>query len=385
MNTNSRAMLLILILLFINGTCWAVSSFFYKSLSVLILSYTLGLRHALDPDHIAAIDNATRCFIRLGQKPVTVGMYFALGHSTIVFIASLLVAAISQSILDSYDANSKIASTIGSSFAVFFLVVLGIINCLAISSIIKGIKDVQKGQPFISYDSIIQNGFFAKLFGTKFIKVIDRPYKMYFVGFLFGLGFDTATEISLLSITAMQATVSAWAAMFLPLLFFCGMALVDSIDSIIMLRLYRFSTISAIKKLFLNLFLTAFSVFFAFSIALIKFFGIFQSYFTLEGPFWDFITFANDDNNGVFLIASLAGSALLGFAAGWYIYYHVLGLNSKNASLLEDSINIQNSSDAIVSGPPVVLELNSKNSSLLEDSINTQNTSDTILSGPPGN
>ncbi|KAJ3321906.1 hypothetical protein HDV06_003772 [Boothiomyces sp. JEL0866] len=324
--TTSRALLLVGAIVITSVVVWITAvityqHYVYSSVSLLVVAYTLGLRHALDADHIAAIDNVTRRLIQSKQKPVTVGFFFSLGHSTIVIIATGLIAICSTAIADRYDQYNTVSSTIGSSISASFLIIIGIINAITVYAIIKNMKQLQEKE--LDWDMILnEGGLFCRIFGLKFFKSIDKPWKMYFVGFLFGLGFDTATEIGLLAIATIQSVsgVSAWLTMFLPMLFTCGMTLLDSLDGIAMLGVYRWAMISPQKKLFYNLFITTVSFLFALMVAVIEILGIIQSNYNLDGAFWDGVASIGDDAFGYIGLGFLV-TFLLGWAFAAFIYH----------------------------------------------------------------
>jgi nickel/cobalt transporter (NiCoT) family protein len=326
-----RAILVIGALLVVNAVVWLIAVLTYtkfmpNSVALLIVSYALGLRHALDADHIAAIDNVTRRLMQENLKPVTVGLFFSLGHSTIVIIATSLVAGLSSAIESRFNSYGEVSSIIGPSISATFLLLVGTINGVSAYFIVRDIKSIKSRGPDETFDwnVILENsGFFSRVFGKRLFKVIDRPYKMYFVGFLFGLGFDTASEVALLGIAAIQAANGAnvWLILLLPILFTCGMTLIDTTDGILMLGAYGWASITPSKKLYYNLVITLVSCFFAVFIALLEFFGIIQTVCNLGGEFWDFVSSATDSSNfGAIGIALLAS-----FMAGWILsrlFYH---------------------------------------------------------------
>lgn len=321
-------------LIIVNAIFWLIAVLMYSkfmpdSVALLIVSYALGLRHALDADHIAAIDNVTRRLMQDNLKPVTVGLFFSLGHSTIVIIATSLVAGLSSAIESKFARYGEVSSIIGPSISASFLLLIGTINGVSAYLIVKDMKNLKNRGADENFDwnAILENsGFFSRVFGKRLFRVIDRPYKMYFVGFLFGLGFDTASEVALLGIAAIQAANGAnvWLILFLPILFTCGMTLIDTIDGILMLGAYGWASITPSKKLYYNLAITLVSCFFAIFIALLSLFGIIQSVCDLSGGFWDFISSATDSTNfGAIGIALLAS-----FLAGWMLsrlFYHCYG------------------------------------------------------------
>jgi high-affinity nickel-transport protein len=321
----------------ITSIVWIVSVIIYNSymsnnIYLLILSYLLGLKHALDADHIALIDNVTNKLILTGQNPVTVGLFFSLGHSTIVIIASVLLAILTDSFnrdTNSYNENSDL---IGSIISASFLLLIGCINVISIYIIYKNlikVKNIYKNneeKEVIDWNKIYQkNGCFSYCFGNALFKIIDSPWKMYFVGFLFGLGFDTATEIALLGIIAIQSTnnIPSWIIMPLPLLFTCGMSLIDAIDGIIMTNIYGKAIINPIKKFYYNLIITTISCVFSLFIGFIELLGIIQPFYTDDNTtntFWQFIILSSDKTNFLIIGVSLLGSFIIGFGTSFIIF-----------------------------------------------------------------
>ena len=341
-----RASLLLGAIIIITIVLWIIAGVTYqmylpKSKSILVIAYTFGLRHALDADHIAAIDNVTRRLVQEGQKPVAVGTFFSLGHSTIVIIATMLVAAISSSIQDKFDLYNSYASNVGTSISLSFLYFISIINGVSIYMIIHDIKRLQYHQQInpnhIVSINEINNGFFARFFGQYLFKLINKSYKMYYIGFLFGLGFDTATEISLLAITCLQAVngTAIWCILFLPLLFTCGMVLLDTIDGILMLGVYDWAMIQPDKKLYYNLIITITSFLFAIFIATIELCSVIANNYNVDmnAPFWVFINTATDDNN--FFVIGI--SLLFAFVIGWLASKVVYGCGSPGSFTTSDS------------------------------------------------
>jgi len=309
-----------------------------SNIYLLILSYLLGLKHALDADHIAAIDNVTNKLILTGQQPVTVGLYFSLGHSTIVIIVSILLATLTETFnndINTYNENSDLVGFLISSS---FLLAIGCINVVSIYMIYKNVKKVQliyennehnennENTNIVDWNEIYQkNGCFSYCFGSILFKTVDKPWKMYFVGFLFGLGFDTATEIALLGIIAIQSAknVSSWIIMPLPLLFTSGMSLIDTIDGIIMTNIYGKQIINPVKKMYYNLIITTISCVFALFIGFIGVMGIIQPLYSddnTKNTFWKFIILSGDKENFLIIGVSLVGSFIVGFLLSFAIF-----------------------------------------------------------------
>ncbi|KAK2734219.1 hypothetical protein FQN57_001740 [Myotisia sp. PD_48] len=208
--------------------------------STAVLAYTLGLRHALDADHISAIDLMTRRLLATGQQAVTVGTFFSLGHSTIVIITSIVVAATAAAVSDKFDNFGSVGGIIGSSVSSAFLILLGIMNGYILYKLVQQMKKAlnQTGNEENLW-KFEGGGVLFKILKALF-KLIDRPWKMYPLGVLFGLGFDTSSEVALLGISSIQAAkgTSIWLILILPILFTAGMCLIDTIDGALMLSLY---------------------------------------------------------------------------------------------------------------------------------------------------
>ncbi|GKZ27317.1 hypothetical protein AbraIFM66951_004888 [Aspergillus brasiliensis] len=239
------AIAIILFIAFINVVVWIAAAIvlrYYPSLvSNAVLSYTLGLRHAFDADHISAIDLMTRRLLATGQKPVTVGTFFSLGHSTIVIITSIVVAATAAAISSRFDSFSTIGGIIGTSVSAAFLILLGLMNAYILFKLYKQMQKVLN-LPEGQEDEVwkIEGGGVLFSVLKRMFKLIDRPWKMYPLGILFGLGFDTSSEIALLGISSVEAAkgTNFWVILIFPVLFTAGMCLLDTTDGALMLSLY---------------------------------------------------------------------------------------------------------------------------------------------------
>ncbi|KAK9856391.1 hypothetical protein MYU51_001273 [Penicillium brevicompactum] len=240
-----RAIGIIAFIAFLNIIVWVaagiVLSYHPSLVSTAALAYSLGLRHAFDADHISAIDLMTRRLLATGQKPVTVGTFFSLGHSTIVIITSIVVAATAAAVSSRFDKFSTIGGIIGSGVSAAFLILLGVMNAYILYKLIKQMQKVFS-LPEGAEDEAwkIEGGGILFSVLKKMFKLIDRPWKMYPLGILFGLGFDTSSEIALLGISSIEAAkgTSFWVILILPALFTAGMCLLDTIDGALMFSLY---------------------------------------------------------------------------------------------------------------------------------------------------
>jgi high-affinity nickel-transport protein len=246
-----------------------------------LTAYTLGMRHAFDADHIAAIDNTTRKLMADGQKPVRVGFWFSLGHSSVVFVMvmgiALGVRALSSGVSDDDSWLHQATGVWGTSISGSFLVLIGLINLIALIGILKVFLRMRRGE----YDEaalekqLQARGFLNRILG-RVNKLVTKPWQMYPVGFLFGLGFDTVTEIGLLVIAggAVASGLPWWAVLTLPVLFTAGMALLDTVDGAFMQVAYGWAFSRPVRKVYYNITVTALSVAVALIIGVIELVGL---------------------------------------------------------------------------------------------------------------
>ncbi|KAK8158177.1 high-affinity nickel-transport protein-domain-containing protein [Phyllosticta citribraziliensis] len=267
-------------------------------ISTAVLSYTLGLRHALDADHISAIDLMTRRLIASGQRPVTVGMFFSLGHSTIVVITSIVVAATASAVSSKFDSFSRVGGIIGTSVSAAFLILLGILNSYVLYKLIKQLRQAIAMQPGEEQNfKITGAGCLFNVLKAMF-KLIDRPWKMYPLGVLFGLGFDTSSEIALLGISSIQAAsgTSIWLILLFPLLFTAGMCLLDTTDGALMMALYTSTSLArdTLAVLYYSIVLTVITVLVALVVGVLQLLSLVLNVAEPTGPFWDGVARAGD-------------------------------------------------------------------------------------------
>ena len=290
-------------------------------LGTAFLAYVFGLRHAFDADHIAAIDNVVRKLMQENKKPLTVGFFFSLGHSSIVVIASAIIAASAAALQGRLDQFHALGGIIGTLVSAFFLLLIGLANLFVLKGIWAAFKRARNGAKVgeEELDALLAGrGLLARLFAPLF-KMVSRSWHMYPIGFLFGLGFDTATEIGLLGISATQAAsgMSFWTILIFPALFTAGMALVDTTDSVAMVGAYGWAFVNPIRKLWYNLTITAASVVVAIFIGGVEALGLLSDKLGLQGGFWDAIGSLNDNLTnfgyavvGVFLLSWIISTAI---------------------------------------------------------------------------
>jgi len=293
---------------------WAVIAFhhFPVLLGTAFLAYSFGLRHAVDADHIAAIDNVTRKLMHEGKRPVAVGFLFSLGHSTIVVIGSIAIAATALALQHRIDHIRDIGAIVGTLVSTLFLFAIAIVNLIILRAVFRTFQSVRRGEPYVDEDFDLllgSRGFLSRLFRPVF-RLIRSSWHMYPLGLLFGLGFDTATEIGLLGISAAEASkgLPLVSILVFPALFAAGMSLIDTTDNILMLGAYGWAFVKPIRKLYYNLTITSVSVIVAFAVGGIEALGLIGSQLHLDGHFWSLIAKLNNNFGvlGYFIIGLFA-------------------------------------------------------------------------------
>jgi len=303
-NTQIRARLFGIygVLIGINVIAWVWALLAFHDHPVLLgtalLAYSFGLRHAVDADHIAAIDNVTRKLMQEKKRPVSVGFFFSLGHSSVVVLASLGVALATSAMQDRMEGFKAVGGLIGTSVSALFLLIIALMNLVILRSIYKSWRHVRQGGAYVDddFDLLLANrGFLARIFRPLF-RLVTRSWHMFPLGFLFGLGFDTSTEVALLGISATQASqgLSPWSIMVFPLLFSAGMSLIDTLDGHLMLGAYGWAYMKPIRKIYYNMTITLVSVVVAVVIGTIEALGLLSDQLALKGPLWDVIGNLND-------------------------------------------------------------------------------------------
>ena len=280
---------------------WALSQFAGRPalLGTALLAYIFGLRHAVDADHIAAIDNVVRKQMQEGNRPHSVGLFFSLGHSTVVVLATLAIAAGATTLQGRFELFRDTGGVIGTSISTLFLLAIAIANVAILRSVWWSFQRVRHGERLEAgqLDLILSGqGFLTRLLRPLF-RMITKSWHMYPLGFLFGLGFDTATEIGVLGISALQASqeMSPLSILVFPALFTAGMMLVDTTDGVLMVGAYGWAFVNPIRKLWYNLTITAVSVLVAVLIGGIEALGLLAAKFNLVGTFWMAVGALNHD------------------------------------------------------------------------------------------
>lgn len=303
------------------------------------LAYTFGLRHAFDADHISAIDNTTRKLLQQGHKPVGVGFFFSLGHSTVVFLIAvalgLAVKSIVQGVVSGSGELKSVGGAVGTLVSGGFLILIGIMNLLILLDLIRVYRKMHRGE----YNreglesELVAGGLMTRLFGRMF-RLVDQSWHLYPIGFLFGLGFDTASEVALLAISAGAAAqgLPFTAVISLPLIFAAGMSLMDTTDGAFMSKAYSWAFASPIRKVFYNLTVTSLSVFVALFVGVFELTQILLHILGIHGGVYDAI--ANFDFIGK------AGYVIVGaFVVAWvgaFAIYKVRRIDERWATLVDD-------------------------------------------------
>jgi len=308
---------------------WALSAFrnYPILLGTATLAYTFGLRHAFDADHIAAIDNVTRKLMQEGKRPVAVGFFFSLGHSTIVVLLSIAIAITATALQSKFDNFTTVGGVIGTLVSAFFLFAIAIANILVLISIYRTFRIAKNAGKFVEEDldlMLSKRGFMGRIL-RRFFHLIERSWRMYPLGVLFGLGFDTATEVGLLGISATQAAqgLPIWSILVFPALFTAGMSLMDTTDGVLMLGAYGWAFVKPIRKLYYNLTITAVSVIVAVVVGGLEALNLIgdQLGLTDGGGFWGAIGAINE-NFGVL------GYIIVGvFVLSWLVSFIVYRAN----------------------------------------------------------
>jgi high-affinity nickel-transport protein len=276
-----------------------------------VLAYTLGMRHAFDADHIAAIDNTTRKLVGESKRPLSVGFFFSLGHSSVVFLLALAlnfgIKALNTQLRNNGSALHGVTGVIGTSVSGTFLYLIAALNVVVLAGIVKVFREMRAGtfSEAELEEQLAKRGLMNRLLGP-LNKRVDQPWKMYPIGLLFGLGFDTATEIAFLVLagSAVIGGLPFYAVLSLPFLFAAGMSLFDTADGCFMNFAYDWAFARPVRKVYYNLTITGLSVFVAFFIGTVEVLGLVGQQAHLTGGFWDFMA-AFDINKAGFVIAGV--------------------------------------------------------------------------------
>ncbi len=296
------------------------------------IAYILGLRHALDVDHIAAIDNVTRKLMQEGKDSTFVGTWFSLGHSTIV--VGLIVALIffTRAVKGMIPALQSDGALIGTVVSGTFLWLIGLMNlaiAISIYGVYRDMRTRKKGA--VELEALLnKRGFLNRYFHPLF-RIVNKSWQIYPVGVLFGLGFDTASEVALIAISVgagITGQIPLWMILVLPFMFMCGMVLLDTTDGVAMRRAYGWAFMRPIRKIYYNLTLTVISVMVALAIGTVEMLQVFSMELKPTGPFWSWVLGLNFSEIGVFIVALFAITWLASMA-----YYRYKGIEESSENV----------------------------------------------------
>ncbi len=290
-----------------------------------IVAYVFGLRHGVDADHIAAIDNTTRKLMQEGKRPITVGMWFSLGHSTVVvvFIIALIVAT--RAVIADIPTLESTGAIIGTLVSGSFLWIIGFINAVILVGIYKIFQTLKQGKiNQTELDALLEKRGFMNRFFHPLFKLISKPWHIYPVGVLFGIGFDTASEIALIAISVgigVSTNIPVYYVLILPLLFTCGMVTIDTADGVAMRLAYGWAFLNPIRKIYYNLTVTVISVLVAWAIGTIELLQVLSTELNFSGFFWSWLNSIDFEIMGFVIIAIFAVSWAISFGYWRYKKY----------------------------------------------------------------
>jgi len=316
----------------INIAAWMWAFAVFQGSPVLLgttfIAYSFGLRHAVDADHIAAIDNVTRKLVQEAKQPLLVGLFFSLGHSTVVVIAAFFVFLTATALENQFAQWKQIGAIIGTSVSAMFLFVIAAMNILIFRGVYQTFRQVKNGDGLSAQNMdalLARSGLFGRAFHPIF-RMLSKSWHMYPIGFLFGLGFDTATEVALLGIAASAGAkgLSVSSMMVFPALFTAGMMLVDTADGILMVGAYGWAFLKPIRKLYYNMTITLVSVGVALFVGGIEAIGLLKDQLNLQGGVWDLVGNLNDNFGSLGFV--IIGVFLTGWAAS-VLFYRLKGFD----------------------------------------------------------
>jgi nickel/cobalt transporter (NiCoT) family protein len=317
-----------ILLIAANVLAWACALLAFQGYPVLLgmalLAYSFGARHAVDADHIAAIDNVTRKLMQQGHRPLAVGLFFSLGHSTVVALATAAIAGAATALHGRVDALRDLGALVGTGVSAAFLFLIALVNLVVLAQIWRIFREVRRGGRYVEEDLdlfLARRGLPGRVF-RPLLRFIGASWQMYPLGFLFGLGFETATEVGLMGISAAEAAhgLSLWSILVFPALFTAGMSLIDTTDSVLMVGAYGWAFKKPPRKLSYNLTITFISVVVALVVGSVEVLGLVAERLGLDGRFWGAVTALNDHFGTLgFLIIGI-------FAASWLVWMPIYRL-----------------------------------------------------------
>ncbi len=283
-----------------------------------IAAFVLGLRHGVDADHIVAIDNTTRKLIHEGRRPFTVGTWFSLGHSTVVVGLTVLLVLATKIVTQNNSVIQNSGSVIGAAVSGVFLFLIGAVNALIVVGVYRVFQNLRRGGFDESkLNDLLENRGFLNRYFKGLFRIVQRPWQIYPIGLLFGLGFDTASEILFFALAVSFGVASSgiWTVLILPVMFTLGMVLVDTTDGVTMCVAYGWAFVKPLRKIYYNLTITIISVLVAFVIGGAEILQVLSGELNLQGPFWSWLAGLNFETIGygiigIFVVSWLSAMAL---------------------------------------------------------------------------
>jgi high-affinity nickel-transport protein len=283
-----------------------------------IVAYVFGLRHGVDADHIAAIDNTTRKLMQENQHPFTVGLWFSLGHSTIVVALIVALVFATRTVVGHIPMLQTSGAVIGSTVSGVFLWLIGIVNVIILISIYRLFKQMRSGSLNEErLESLLDDRGFMNRYFRPLFKIVTKPWQIYPIGVLFGLGFDTATEVALIAISVgigVSSSIPIWMILVLPFMFTCGMVLVDTTDGVTMRMAYGWAFLNPIRKIYYNLTVTVISILVALAIGTVELLQVVVLELGLTGPIWQWVDSLDFETIGFGIIVIFLASWLVSVA-----------------------------------------------------------------------
>jgi high-affinity nickel-transport protein len=290
------------------------------------LAYSFGLRHAFDADHISAVDDSTRFLMQRGKDPLGTGFFFSLGHSSVVVVLAVAIATAAESVQRHIPTLQRVGGTVGATVSGTFLMVIAFLDFLILLGVIDVWKKTKSGQyePEHLDELMMQRGYMNRILGTRWRRFLSESWHMYPIGLLFGLGFDTASEVGLLALTAAAATGTHSTAghlpvgglLALPLLFTAGMTLMDTTDGVFMAKAYGWAFSNPVRKVYYNLSTVALGVFVAGGIGSVEYLQVLSTHTHFRGAFWDFLNGLDFELLGYFIVGAFVVFWIASIA--WY-------------------------------------------------------------------
>ena len=290
-----------------------------------VISYVFGLRHGVDADHIAAIDNTTRKLMQEGRRPLTVGMWFSLGHSTVVVVLIVALVLATRAVTSVVPALASAGSIIGTLVSGGFLWIIGLINVVIVLGIYKIFQTLKQGKlDQAQLDQMLENRGFMNRFFRRFFSVVKKPWQIYPIGVLFGLGFDTASEIALIAISVgvgVSTNIPVYYILILPMMFTCGMVTIDTTDGVAMMMAYGWAFLNPFRKLYYNLTITMISILVAWAVGTVELLQVLSIQLNLTGGFWAWLNALDFETMGFGIVGIFVISWLVAMAYWKYQQY----------------------------------------------------------------